>query len=129
MGCVAEVWVVSNKQRRRQLARAKWERQQERRAAVAQRNRRVSTVVGIVVGLIAVAAMIWVVLWLVDQENDPNPQPAVPTDSDFPSFISPPATTPATETSPDASPTSPVGGTPTTEQGTAATQSPTQGGS
>ena len=127
--------MVSSKQRRRQLARAKWERQEVRRSDVARRNRRVSVVVGIIVGLIAVAAMIWVVMWLVDQEGERNPEPVAPADSDVPSFVSPPTTTPQ-ESQPTA-PTGPTGsatgteGSPTGPEGsgTAATPSPDQGGS
>jgi peptidyl-prolyl cis-trans isomerase B (cyclophilin B) len=103
--------VVSNKQRQRQLARAKWERQQSRRQAHDQRTRRFQLVAGTVVGLIAAAALVWVVVWVVQQEDERTPDQVTPTDGEFPSFIttppgtSLPQTTPATPDSPGGSPT------------------------
>lgn len=74
--------MVSNKQRQRQLARARWERQQARRAVIARRQRLISIVGGVIVGLIAVALLVWLVLHIIDQEKARNDQtPVIPTDS------------------------------------------------
>src|SRR6476659_8690717 len=61
------VGVVTNKQRQRQLARAKWERQQAKRMSDARRHRVISLVVGVIVGLIVVALLGWLVLHIIDQ--------------------------------------------------------------
>jgi peptidyl-prolyl cis-trans isomerase B (cyclophilin B) len=82
--------VVSSKQRQRQLARAKWERQQQRRASYTQRQRRVSLVVGVILGLIVVGLIGWLVLHIIDQENSRDDQtPSVPTDSFSTNLLSP----------------------------------------
>jgi len=72
--------VVSNKQRRRQLARAKWERQSGRRRVDAKRRRRVGVVVSVIVALVVAAGLIWLVLYILDQEKQ-DQTPVVPTDS------------------------------------------------
>lgn len=74
--------MVTNKQRQRQLARAKWERQRSRRTRVASRQRTITIVVGVIVGLIVAALLVWLVLHLIDEENSRDPQsPSVPTES------------------------------------------------
>lgn len=72
--------MVSYKQRRRQLARAKWERQSVRRSQDATRRRRISILVSVIVGLAVAAGLIWVVLYILDQEKQ-DQTPVVPTDS------------------------------------------------
>jgi len=72
--------VVSDKQRRRQLARAKWDRQSVRRSQDAKRHRRISILVSVIVGLAVAAGLIWVVLYILDQEKQ-DQTPVVPTDS------------------------------------------------
>lgn len=81
--------MVTSKQRQRQLARAKWERQQQRRTTSAQRQRRVSLVVGVVVGLIVVVVLGWLVLHIIDKENSRNQTPVVPTDSFSTNLLTP----------------------------------------
>lgn len=106
--------MVSNKQRQRKLARAKWERQRSRRADKARRTRRVQLVVGALVGLVAAAALVWVVLWVVDQDDARTPDQVTPSNTDQPSFISPPTETTGSETAP----TTPSPETATSTQGT-----------
>ncbi len=72
--------MVSDKQRRRQLARAKWDRQSVRRSQDAKRHRRISILVSVIVGLAVAAGLIWVVLYILDQEKQ-DQTPVVPTDS------------------------------------------------
>ncbi len=72
--------MVSYKQRRRQLARAKWDRQSVRRSQDAKRRRRISVAVAVVVGLAVAAGLIWLVLYILDQEKQAE-TPVVPTDS------------------------------------------------
>jgi peptidyl-prolyl cis-trans isomerase B (cyclophilin B) len=77
----AEVRVVSRKQRRRQLARAKWERQQQRRGVAERRRRIVSSVGGVVVGIVVVALLGWLVVHIVSDERARTPAQTVPTDT------------------------------------------------
>lgn len=74
--------MVSEEQRRRQLVSAKLERQRARRTAQAQRRRSISIAVGVVVGLIAAAGLVWLIIHLVTAEKspDPTPQPSGPSD-------------------------------------------------
>ena len=89
--------MVTNKQRQRQLARAKWERQQARRTSGAHRQRVISLVVGVIVGLIVVALLVWLVLHIIDKEKARNDQtPAVPTDTFSTNLLSPPTPTATT---------------------------------
>jgi len=106
--------VVSYKQRRRQLARAKWDRQSVRRSQDAKRHRRISILVSVIVGLAVAAGLIWVVLYILDQEKQ-DQTPVVPTDS-FVTDLRTPATNggessgqPTTQptTQPTSPPTSP----------------------
>ena len=93
--------MATSKQRQRELARAKWERQQVRRTEQAHRRRVISIVVGIIVGLIVVALIGWGVLRIVDEENTRDDQtPSVPTDS-FSTKLLTPSTAPPTTTAPD----------------------------
>ncbi len=95
--------MVSNRQRQRQLARARYERQQARRQTKAKRQRLVSIVVGTLIGLIVLAALGWLILRIVDQEKQreqpvPTPSPTFSTDLLTPSS-NVPSTPTATETS------------------------------
>lgn len=72
--------MVSSRQRQRQLARERYERQQTRRRTRAKRQRVISIVVGTIVALIVVAALGWLVLRLVDE--DEQREPVVPTPGD-----------------------------------------------
>ena len=119
--------MVSNKQRQRQLARAKWQRQRSRREARAKKTRHFQVVVGTILGLAAAAALVWVVVWIVDQDSQQTPDQVNPTNGERPSFISPPPETDATPTSPgqtggtsEPGTTAPTrtGGTATSTQGT-----------
>lgn len=94
--------MVTSKQRQRQLARARWERQQERRAKMAHRRRVISVVVGVIVGLVVVALLVWLVLYIIDEEKSRNQTPVVPTDS-FSTELKTP--TPATPTQQGTEPT------------------------
>lgn len=93
--------MVTNKQRQRQLARAKWERQQSKRTHVQRRQRTVNIVVGVIGGIIVTGLLVWLVLHILNQENARNPQtPAIPTDTFKTNLLSPPTpgltqTTPA----------------------------------
>ena len=106
--------MVSNRQRRKTLARAKWERQQARRTASQQRSHRVNIIVGTAVSVVAAVALGWGVYALVQNANSPTS--TTPTDN-FPSFLEP------TNPGPTAFSYSP--GTPTTAQPSAPTESPT----
>ncbi|MGI8577560.1 MAG: hypothetical protein ACR2KG_06485 [Nocardioidaceae bacterium] len=79
--------MVSNRQRRRQLAHAKWERQRARRAAQSKRRRAVSVVGGAVVGLAVVAVLGWLGFQIVQAANSSNPTPVVPSTGPIPSLI------------------------------------------
>lgn len=81
--------MVSNKQRRRQLARARWERQQAQRRAAAARRRRIRTIAGVAGGLAVVAVLSWVVLRLVQAEHARNPGPTLPAGTSTPSLGTP----------------------------------------
>lgn len=56
--------MVTKKQRQRTLARAKWERQQARRAGRTHRTRRGGLIGGIVVGVLVLGLLVWVLLAL-----------------------------------------------------------------
>lgn len=71
--------MVSSRQRQRQLARARYERQLTRRQTRAKRRRVISIVVGTIVTLIVLAALGWLVLRLIDKEE--QREPVVPTPS------------------------------------------------
>ncbi len=89
--------MVTSKQRQRQLARARWERQQARRAAQASRRRRIAIVVGVLGGLVATALLIWLVLSLVESEEAQNPEPTVPNDPGFSTDLLTPSSNPPTQ--------------------------------
>jgi peptidyl-prolyl cis-trans isomerase B (cyclophilin B) len=95
-----EGFVATSKQRQRELARAKWERQQIRRSEHAHRQRVIWTVVGIIVGLIVVALLGWLVLHIVDEENTDDQTPSVPTDS-FSTKLLTPSAAPTSTRAPD----------------------------
>lgn len=71
--------MVTNKQRRRQLARAKYERQQQRRTVGANRRRTIGLVVGVIVALVTAGLLVWLILYIVDEERDQNPEVPTPT--------------------------------------------------
>ncbi len=100
--------MATNKQRQRQVARARWERQQARRAAEAARRRKRRIVVGIVVGLVLAGLLGWLVFSIVTNENARDQQPNPPVETDVPSVTLP------TEPTPGGSP-APTGATPTTD--------------
>lgn len=83
--------MVSDKQRRRALARAKYERQQAKRTAEQRRNRMIQRVAGSVVAIVAVVLVGWGVVHLVGNNDNSTP----------------PTTTPNTTTS-SVTPTAPV---------------------
>jgi peptidyl-prolyl cis-trans isomerase B (cyclophilin B) len=90
-----EGFVATSKQRQRELARAKWERQQARRTEQAHRRRVISIVVGIIVGLIVVALIGWGVLRIVDEENTRDDQtPSTPTGSFSTNLLTPSSAVP-----------------------------------
>jgi peptidyl-prolyl cis-trans isomerase B (cyclophilin B) len=68
--------VVRQRQRRRRLARQKYERQNVRREAQARRSRTVSIVVFSILGVVGVVAAVLFIAQIVDQgEDDKNPTP------------------------------------------------------
>jgi peptidyl-prolyl cis-trans isomerase B (cyclophilin B) len=116
--------VAKSKERQRQLARAKWERQQVRRTKAAVRRRRISLVVGVITGLIVTAFLIWLVIHIVSAEDKRNPNPVVPTDSGFSTNLK----TPESNSPPSSgAPTPTTGATPKTK-GTTPTPTSTKGG-
>jgi peptidyl-prolyl cis-trans isomerase B (cyclophilin B) len=108
--------VVTNKQRQRQIARARWERQQARRAAEAARRRKVRLLVGVLGGLVVAALLGWLVYSIVSNENAPTPQPNLPVDTSAPVTLpteptlrtsdAPTGATTPTQSSPSSAPTS-----------------------
>ena len=88
--------MATSKQRQRELARAKWERQQIRRSEHAHHQRVIWTVVGTIVGLIVIALLWWLVLHIVDEENTDDQTPSVPTDSFSTKLLTPSAAPPST---------------------------------
>jgi peptidyl-prolyl cis-trans isomerase B (cyclophilin B) len=93
--------VVRSRERQRQLARARWERQQARRTAAQRRNRRISIVVGVIVALVAAAALVWLILNIVDTEDTRDQTPTLPipaprTETGVTAVVSPPTTGPPT---------------------------------
>lgn len=88
--------MATSKQRQRELARAKWERQQIRRSEHAHHQRVIWTVVGTIVGLIVIALLWWLVLHIVDEENTDDQTPSVPTDSFSTKLLTPSTAPPST---------------------------------
>lgn len=74
--------MVRDRQRQGQLARAKWDRQQARRTAKEQKQRRIAIGLGILVALAAGAALIWLIVHLVNAEDATTP--VVPTETTAP---------------------------------------------
>ncbi len=100
--------MVSSRQRQKQLARARYERQQTRRQTRAKRRRVVSIVVGTIVALIVVAALGWLVLRLADDEEEREPDfptPSAPFSTDLKTPGTDGPTTPGAQTG---SPTTPT---------------------
>jgi peptidyl-prolyl cis-trans isomerase B (cyclophilin B) len=107
--------VVSRRERRKALARAKWERQQARRTAAQRRARRLSIIGGTAAAVVAAGLIGWGGYALVT--GDDSPGTGVPTDSNFPTLKTP--------TVPDITVTSFSAGTPTTGSTTSTTGSTT----
>ena len=116
--------MVTSRQRQRQLARARWDRQQARRSTTAERNRRIGIAVGIVVALLAAAALVWLILHIVNAEDTRQQQvpssDLVPTGPTTAESTSPPAST-----GPVSSPASTTVSRPATSASTAATTAST----
>jgi negative regulator of sigma E activity len=95
--------VITEKQRRRALARAKWERQQAKRTAAAKRTRAMSIVFGVAASVVAIVFVGWGVHHLVTDDSTPS-TPTIPintitpinqpgvTDTKFGVSYSPPTT-------------------------------------
>ncbi|MBA2446066.1 MAG: hypothetical protein H0V49_12150 [Nocardioidaceae bacterium] len=81
--------MVTQQQRQRALARAKWERQQERRTADASRRRRIAIVVGVVVGLLVIAGLVWLFASLANNDEAPEQQPTVPVNTELSPQLNP----------------------------------------
>lgn len=81
--------MVTQEQRQRALAHAKWERQQQRRAADAARRRRISIIAGVIVGLLAVAGLVWLFVAVGNGEPTPEPLPSTPVSSELPPLLNP----------------------------------------
>jgi peptidyl-prolyl cis-trans isomerase B (cyclophilin B) len=73
--------VAKSKQRERQLARARWERQRARRAARAARARRIGIAVGVLAAVVAGTALVWLILHIGKTEDDRKNQQLTPTSS------------------------------------------------
>jgi cytoskeletal protein RodZ len=85
--------VAKTRERRRQLARLKYERQSVRRSAQRERQRKLSIVGGVAVAVLGVIGLVWLIVHLASDESTPPTNPA-------PSFTLPPNTlvTPAEPT-------------------------------
>jgi peptidyl-prolyl cis-trans isomerase B (cyclophilin B) len=117
--------MVSNKQRRRQLARARWERQQARRRAAENRQRLIRLIAGVVGGLVVVAVLGWVVLRLVADERARNPSPTLPANTLTPSLSTPLPTPTVSATTGAETATTPGGSPGTSGSGTKPTRTKT----
>ncbi|MDX6296377.1 MAG: hypothetical protein QOI51_234 [Nocardioidaceae bacterium] len=80
--------MVSNRQRRKALARAKWQRQQARRTAAQRRARIFSIVGGTAAAVVLVIFLGWGVVQLIHNNNSPGQTTPTFTDQ-FPSFLTP----------------------------------------
>lgn len=89
--------MVTSRQRQRQLARARWERQQSRRAARRRSRRRIAIVAGVVGGLVAAALLVWLVLSSNEPEGTDSPEPTVPNDPGFSTDLLTPSSNPPTQ--------------------------------
>ena len=97
--------MATNKQRQRQVARARWERQQARRAAEVARRRKLRIVGGVVVGLVLTGLLGWLVMYIVSNENARDQPQNPPVETTVPSVTLPSEPTP-TPTPNTATPTS-----------------------
>lgn len=77
--------MISDKKRRRALARAKWERQQARRTASESRARIMRIVGGVAVSVVVIIFAGWGVVHLVQNSGPGSTAPSNP----FPSFLTP----------------------------------------
>ena len=114
--------MISEKQRRRALARAKWERQQARRTA-AEKRARVMRIIG---GAAATVVVVVLVGWGVDHlvTND-STSPSQQLPPDFPTYKTPTNPSFVTSFSPGTPTTAPTTGTGGTTKGSTATHSTT----
>lgn len=91
--------MAQTRQRRREVARAKWERQQARREVAARRARRLR-IAGTVLAVIVVVGLItWLVVTIVQKENGSDQPPVNP----IPTNITPSVITPSGPSTPPAS--------------------------
>ncbi len=100
--------MVTSRQRQRQLARERYERQQARRQAKAKRQRVFSIVVGTIVVLVVVAALGWLVLRIVDEEKQREPDVPTPSAPFSTDLRTPTSAMPSTPSDPTGSPRSPA---------------------
>ncbi len=109
--------MVTSKQRQRQLARAKWQRQQYRRLRTASRQRKIAVVLGVVFAVVAVVLLALLVKNIVSDEQSRSP--GVPTDTFSTDLLSPSRNTDSpTPTQPTTSaPTKPTSTKPSTTGG------------
>jgi len=109
--------VISEKQRRRALARAKWERQNSRRESARKRNQQLTVILGTVCVVVLIAFAGWGVHHLATDDSDSPNAPAItyktPTNPAFSTIYSPPTTT------------APTSSGATTGSGTTSTTAPT----
>lgn len=120
--------MVRKRQRRKTLARDRWERQQSARQAADARRHKISLVIGVVVGLLAAAALVWLVIHLVQAEDKRTPTPtpvSVAPQTPFPTpGPRPTATTPASGIPSSTAPDPTESGSPTTSPAPVASDTP-----
>ncbi|MGH3472321.1 MAG: hypothetical protein ACRDPG_09800 [Nocardioidaceae bacterium] len=71
--------MAPSRRRQRELARAKWERQHQRRSQRASRQRRASLVIGSAAGVVVVGLISWAVVNIVQDEQSQTPTEPIPT--------------------------------------------------
>jgi hypothetical protein len=119
--------VVTKQQRARQLARAKWERQQARRSTREARLRRLAIAGWTVFGLAVAGLVVWFGTTQLGNSPAPAQSPILPGLTNPPAFQPPNYSPPATQAAPTGTTTSgttptessPTGATPTNSKPTA----------
>jgi peptidyl-prolyl cis-trans isomerase B (cyclophilin B) len=104
--------VVRDRQRRRQLARAKWERQNQKRSVRARRERTVGIVFGVACAILLVGGVVW--LFVHNSEGD-DTQPTttnVSTTTPTTAPTSTPTSAPSTSSTTTTTSTTATSGTP-----------------
>lgn len=96
--------MAQTRQRRREVARAKWERQQARREVAARRARRWRIVGAVVVAVVGVALLTWLVVNIVQAESGNDQAPVKP----LPTGITPSLVTPSGRSTPPPTATTPT---------------------